>query len=119
MPVPSAAASAAPVTATPVQNHQRLWTGRRSDFTGALAVVACTGVSFTRGGYADPDVNRIAWFWSLGFQYQGALPSRDADIVGLVEIGTTNRTGIGDYERVVGYVDALLKVHPANYRIEG
>lgn len=37
----------------------------------------------------------------------------------LVEIGTTNRTGIGDYERVVGYVDALLKVHPANYRVEG
>lgn len=39
--------------------------------------------------------------------------------VRLVEIGTTNRTRAGDYERVVGHVDALLKVHPGNYRIEG
>lgn len=38
---------------------------------------------FARGGYADPDVNRIAWFWSLGIQYQGALPRRGADILGL------------------------------------
>jgi L-seryl-tRNA(Ser) seleniumtransferase len=39
--------------------------------------------------------------------------------VRLVEIGTTNRTRAGDYERVAGHVDALLKVHPANYRVEG
>ena len=39
--------------------------------------------------------------------------------VRLVEIGTTNRTRAGDYARVVGHVDALLKVHPANYRVEG
>jgi porin len=38
---------------------------------------------FARGGRADPDVNRIAWFWSLGLQYQGALPSRNGDILGL------------------------------------
>jgi len=37
---------------------------------------------FARGGYADPDVNRIAWFWSVGLQYQGLLPLRSADRLG-------------------------------------
>jgi L-seryl-tRNA(Ser) seleniumtransferase len=39
--------------------------------------------------------------------------------VRLVEVGTTNRTRIDDYERVIGHVDAVLKVHPSNYRVEG
>lgn len=38
----------------------------------------------------------------------------------MVEVGTTNRTRIGDYERVVtGETAALLRVHTSNYRIEG
>jgi L-seryl-tRNA(Ser) seleniumtransferase len=38
----------------------------------------------------------------------------------LVEVGTTNRTHIGDYERAVSPdTAAILKVHPANYRVEG
>ncbi len=37
----------------------------------------------------------------------------------LVEVGTTNRTRISDYQAVTGSVDALLKVHPSNYRIDG
>ncbi|MFV1999469.1 MAG: L-seryl-tRNA(Sec) selenium transferase, partial [Acidimicrobiia bacterium] len=37
----------------------------------------------------------------------------------LVEIGTTNRTRAADYAAVAGHVDALLKVHPSNYRIDG
>jgi L-seryl-tRNA(Ser) seleniumtransferase len=37
----------------------------------------------------------------------------------LVEVGTTNRTRIGDFEAVAETVDAVLKVHPSNYRIEG
>jgi len=37
----------------------------------------------------------------------------------LVEVGTTNRTRIDDFASVAGSVDALLKVHPSNYRIDG
>lgn len=37
----------------------------------------------------------------------------------LVEVGTTNRTRVADFERVAGDVDVFLKVHPSNYRIEG
>ncbi|GMQ98730.1 MAG: L-seryl-tRNA(Sec) selenium transferase [Acidimicrobiia bacterium] len=37
----------------------------------------------------------------------------------LVEVGTTNRTRPADYADVAGRVDAILKVHPSNYRIDG
>jgi L-seryl-tRNA(Ser) seleniumtransferase len=37
----------------------------------------------------------------------------------LVEVGTTNRTRLADYTAVVDTVDAILKVHPSNYRIDG
>lgn len=37
----------------------------------------------------------------------------------LVEVGTTNRTRLSDFAAVAGSVDAVLKVHPSNYRIEG
>ena len=37
----------------------------------------------------------------------------------LVEVGTTNRTRLSDYERVAGDAAAILKVHPSNYRLEG
>jgi len=38
----------------------------------------------------------------------------------LVEVGTTNRTRIDDYRRAISDATGLiLKVHPANYRIEG
>jgi L-seryl-tRNA(Ser) seleniumtransferase len=38
----------------------------------------------------------------------------------LVEVGTTNRTRLGDYARAVAADTALLlKVHPSNYRVEG
>lgn len=38
---------------------------------------------FARAGYADPDASRVAWFWSAGLHYQGPLPGRDADVLGL------------------------------------
>jgi len=38
----------------------------------------------------------------------------------LVEVGTTNKTWLKDYERVIGPDTALLlKVHTSNYRVEG
>jgi L-seryl-tRNA(Ser) seleniumtransferase len=37
----------------------------------------------------------------------------------LVEVGTTNRTRLSDYEAVIGDAAAILKVHPSNYRLEG
>lgn len=38
----------------------------------------------------------------------------------LVEVGTTNRTRLADYERAVGTETAmLLKVHPSNFRMQG
>jgi L-seryl-tRNA(Ser) seleniumtransferase len=37
----------------------------------------------------------------------------------LVEVGTTNRTRVADYVSVADTVDAILKVHPSNYRIDG
>ncbi|MBI1382302.1 MAG: L-seryl-tRNA(Sec) selenium transferase [Planctomycetaceae bacterium] len=40
--------------------------------------------------------------------------------VQLVEVGTTNRTRIGDFEAALGPKSALLlKVHPSNFRIRG
>jgi carbohydrate-selective porin OprB len=53
---------------------QLVWRERTSEREGV-------GV-FARAGYADPDVNRESWFWSLGFQYVGALPTRDRDALG-------------------------------------
>jgi L-seryl-tRNA(Ser) seleniumtransferase len=37
----------------------------------------------------------------------------------LVEVGTTNRTRLSDYEAVASDAALLLKVHASNYRIEG
>ena len=37
----------------------------------------------------------------------------------MVEVGTTNRSSVKDYARVVGEGDVVLKVHPSNYRIVG
>jgi L-seryl-tRNA(Ser) seleniumtransferase len=38
----------------------------------------------------------------------------------LVEVGTTNRTHLADYERAISaHTGAILKVHPSNFRVTG
>jgi porin len=53
---------------------------------------------FARFGYADSDVNRIAWFWSVGLQYRGILPGRGEDVLGL---GSYQAIGSHRYRRTV------------------
>ena len=38
--------------------------------------------AFFRYGFAHGDVNEIENFWSVGGQYQGAIPTRDDDVIG-------------------------------------
>jgi porin len=38
---------------------------------------------FSRYGWADSKVNEIADSWSIGLQYQGPVPGRDEDVLGL------------------------------------
>ena len=38
---------------------------------------------FMRAGWTDDEVNTLATFWSFGGQYQGVIPSRDNDVLGL------------------------------------
>lgn len=39
--------------------------------------------------------------------------------VHLVEVGTTNRTRASDFASLSGGIEAVLKVHPSNYRVAG
>jgi len=75
----------------------------------ALATAAGTGgsIAVSRGELIE-----------IGGSFR--LPSlMEASGARLVEVGTTNRTRLSDYEDVVSDVDAILKVHPSNYRIDG
>lgn len=63
---------------------------------------------FARVGAADADVNRIAWFWSGGFQYEGLLPCRDADTLGFGVYQTIGSTPYArnvdpDFDRETGF----------------
>ncbi|HEY2815166.1 MAG TPA: L-seryl-tRNA(Sec) selenium transferase [Acidimicrobiales bacterium] len=51
-----------------------------------------------------------------GFRVPEVMAESGAD---LVEVGTTNRTRVADYEKVAAGVALILKVHQSNYRITG
>ena len=69
---------------------QLLWS-ERADSREGLGM-------FARAGYADPDVNRIAWFWSLGFEYAGPAPGRGRDVLGF---GVYQAIGSARYRKAV------------------
>ena len=73
----------------------------------ALAALGGTRVAVSRGELIE-----------IGGSFR--LPDlMTASGVELVEVGTTNRTRPADIAEVAADVDALLKVHPSNYRVEG
>jgi porin len=47
---------------------------------------------FARWGRTDPDVSRIVSFWSGGLHYEGLLPARDRDVLGLGFYGAVGST---------------------------
>ncbi len=67
------------------RGHYGFWMSFDQQLWGASATEAgprAIGV-FARAGYADPDVNRIAGFWSLGFEVAGPVPFRPLDVLGV------------------------------------
>jgi porin len=52
---------------------------------------------FSRFGLADQTVNAVRMFWSAGAQYQGLIPGRDSDVlgVGFARGRVTNDSGAG------------------------
>lgn len=38
---------------------------------------------FGRFGWANPDYSELHWFWSIGGQWQGLIPGRDDDVLGV------------------------------------
>lgn len=54
---------------------------------------------FARWGRADPDVSPIATFWSGGLHYEGLLPARESDVLGL---GFYGAVGSADFEGETG-----------------
>lgn len=62
--------------------------------------------TFFRYGYADGKRNNITTFWSMGFQYQGLLESRDEDVLGMgfaqgIFSDAASTTYTEDYESVL------------------
>ncbi len=54
---------------------QQIWKENKTDDQGL-------GL-FNRYGWADREVNEIGCFWSVGGQYQGLIPRRDDDVLGV------------------------------------
>ena len=61
---------------------------------------------FFRYSYAGADVNLIEHFWSVGFQYEGLIPTRDEDVWGFgvaqgVLSGDLEYTGVSPHRETV------------------
>ena len=134
---PTTAAESATVIARSASNVEiDIRTGRRSkrhDYLGAL-LPAVTGAEagFAVNNNAGAlllalasvagDGGRIAVSRGELIEIGGSFRLPDlmkASGAELVEVGTTNRTRLADYERVADSVNGILKVHPSNYRIDG
>ena len=135
--VPAEAADAAHAASTSAGNVEvDLRTGRRSSrhtylrgalgtLTGAEAGLAVNNnagalllsLAAVAGGGGKVAVSRGELIEIGGsFRLPELMRASGAE---LVEVGTTNRTRLRDFEAVADDVDAILKVHPSNYRIEG
>ena len=53
---------------------------------------------FFRLGVADDELNEINTFWSIGCQYQGLIPTRDDDVIGLGVAQGRLSSGAGFHE---------------------
>ncbi len=61
---------------------------------------------FARGGWVDGDAVELDRFWSVGLQYQGLLPSRNEDTLGIgfangTFAGANSLAGLAGTERVI------------------
>jgi len=63
------------------RGHVGAWLGLDQQVLGAGGPFGRLGV-FARAGYADPAVNRVAWFWSVGLESAGLVPGREEDVLG-------------------------------------
>lgn len=102
-----------------VENLLRMLTGAEAAFVvNNNASALLISLAATARGLAVPVAR--GELIEIGGSYR--LPDvMDASGARLVEVGTTNRTRIGDYQTAVQThrCGALLKVHPSNYRVEG
>lgn len=70
---------------------------------------------FFRFGCADQDLNAVRTFWSAGAQYQGLLPGRDADVlgVGVARCRLTDAAGAGFTARHETALEAYYAIQVA------
>ena len=69
---------------------------------------------FGRYGFANEDVSQVEHFWSIGAQYQGLIPSRDNDILGIgYSYGQlSNQGGFTENSEIVREIYYNIEVTP-------
>ncbi len=74
---------------------------------GLAALAKGTGVVISRGELVEI---------GGGFRVPEILEASGAN---MIEVGTTNKTHLSDYEKVLDRAEMILKVHPSNFEIQG